>query len=218
MKILITAAACLFVLTRGGSASAQSAPENRTHIAGFVSGLVGDGGTRPMFGVSAGYRLTRYAGFEFDAAYSSGLRLGEKTRNLVIPAGGAIRPGDTLICAIPEGCPITQRLHDRGDLFLVTTNAVVAIPSRLPWLRPYLVGGAGAGNLSRDVDYVTPQDPQSRTVRNTDTRPVIGAGGGVEFQRPDGFAIGIDARYFHFFGSESRLHFARLGARASYRF
>jgi opacity protein-like surface antigen len=218
MRILILAAAILFALTSGGSATAQPALESRTRISGFISGLVGDGGTRPMFGISAGHRLTRFAGFEFDAAYASGLKLGEETRNLVIPAGGAIRPGDTLVCAIPEGCPITQTWHNRGSLFVVTTNAVIEIPARLSWLRPYLVAGAGAGNLSRDVDYTAPADPQRKTVHNTETSPVIDAGGGLEYQPTHGFAIGIEARYFRLFGTDARLRFARLGARVSFQF
>lgn len=201
-----------------GYVLAQSAPEGRTRVSAFISGMIGDGGTRPAFGLSAGYRVNRYAGFEFDAGYAGRLGLGEETRDLIIPAGGSIRPGDTLVCAIPEGCPITQRLHDRGNLFTVTTNAVIEIPARLPRLRPYLVAGAGAGNLSRDIDYITPADKQSTTVRNTDTSPVFDAGGGVEFQKAGGLAIGVDARYFHFFASNSSLRFARLSARIGYRF
>ncbi len=217
-RILMMAAVGLWALTNAQDASAQSAPEARTQVSGLISGLIGDGGPRPMFGLSAGYRLTRYAGFEFDASYAGRLSLGEVTRNLIIPPGGSLRPGDTLVCANPDGCPIIQRWHDRGNLFVVTTNAVVNLTDKVPRLRPYLVAGAGAGNLSRDIDYISPADQSSTTARNTDTRPVFDAGGGLEFQRSGGLGIGIDARYFQFFGSDSDLRFVRLGARLSYRF
>lgn len=89
LRALMMTAVSLFALTNAISVMAQSTPDEHTRVSGLFSGLIGDGGRRPGFDISAGHRLNRFAGFEFDAGFTSRLSLGEETRNLIILAGGA---------------------------------------------------------------------------------------------------------------------------------
>ena len=202
--------------------AAQSAAESGPRVSGFFTGSFGDGGARPGFAASAGYRFNRYAGFEFDLGYVNGLRLSGE-RGWPVPLSGDLL---NRFCMIPEGCP-TLTVHDRGNMLTFTANYVVEIPTGVRWLQPYFLGGGGVANLSRDTDFFI-SDPVAMESRvglarmyhlgGSQTNLSLNAGGGVDFRISRTFAIGGDVRYFHVFSNWSGIDTARVGARFSYRF
>jgi opacity protein-like surface antigen len=213
-----------FTLAVAAPLAAQSTSESGARVSGFFAGSFGDGGARPGFGVSAGYRFNRYFGFEFDTGYVNGLRLSDERLGPLSLLG----EGPDLICMIPEGCPaLPVTLRDRGNLLTFTANYVVEIPTGVGWFRPYFLGGGGVGNLSRRIDFFI-SDPVAMGSRfglarmqhldRSETGLVLDAGGGIDFQIVRGLAIGGDVRYFHLFGAARGIDAARVGARVSYRF
>lgn len=179
-------------------------------IAAFVSSAVGDGGPAPAVGLTAGHRVARNMRLEIDATY---------IRNLDFGSYYSCPPN--AVCVALASFPFTLR----GDAASLGGNVVAELPWRTRRIRPYLVGGAGVAHVRRE-------ERQRRfdlsTTRRTfsSTRPLLTAGGGVDFLFGNHMALGADARYqrmfekdqFHRIDIPPNLDLVRIGSSIGYRF
>lgn len=181
-------------------AAAQSAG-GPTRIGGFVSGAVGSGHSTSTVGLSGMYKFTPRFGVEGDLTHLSDLTVVEFT---------SCRPGE--VCA-------PASFHAR--ISSVTANFVAEVPIGVRRLRPYVAAGAGAARIRRDARSFP--DCSEPCVRQSETRPVISAGGGVDFLVWRGLGLGLDLRYQRVYEDERLYkpavkHLTRIGSFVSYRF
>jgi len=123
----------------------------------------------------------------------------------------------------------------RGVAFL--SQFVSEFPSPAHWLTPYVLGGGGVANVTRQLNIpfftggevrrlfprdgpfpVDPFDPIGRTPGRAETSLALTVGGGVDFNIWGGLAVGPNISYMKLFGSVQDLDLTRIGARAAYRF
>ncbi len=228
-------------------AAAQAAFDSGARVSGFFAGSFGDGGATPSFGASVGYRFSPHFGFELDAGDTTSLNLGTRqiapvpldlgTLVQQVPSLGGRLPAGMVLPGFLGGPFVVDR-SARVVHFLA--NFVGEFPSPARWLRPYVLAGGGVANLEeRDTYSFVGLDRglqgelaalglstidlgglnlgQLGTASRSQTALAMNAGGGVDFQLWRGFALGADVRYLHLFAEEGGYNFARIGARASYR-
>ena len=123
----------------------------------------------------------------------------------------------------------------RGVAFL--SQFVSEFPSPAHWLTPYVLGGGGVANVTRQLNFplytggdirrlfpsdrrfpVDPLDPIGRTPGRAETSLALTVGGGVDFNIWGKLAVGPNISYMKLFGNFEDLDLTRIGARAAYRF
>jgi opacity protein-like surface antigen len=123
----------------------------------------------------------------------------------------------------------------RGVAFL--TQFVSEFPSPARWLTPYVLGGGGVANVTRQLNIpliaradgrllfprdrrfpVEPYYPIGGRTGAAETNLALTVGGGVDFNILGKLAIGPNISYMKLFGSFEDLDLTRIGVRAAYRF
>ena len=123
----------------------------------------------------------------------------------------------------------------RGVAFL--SQFVTEFPSAAHWLTPYVLGGGGVANVTRQLNFplftggdirrlfpgdrrfpVDPIDPIGRTPGRAETSLALTVGGGVDFNIWGRLAVGPNISFMKLFGNFEDLDLTRIGARAAYRF
>lgn len=165
-----------------------------TRLSGLVSGSVSGAHAAPTVGLAASHELSRWLGVEGDFSHFTGLTLVEP------------------VCEPADRC---HGSHARAST--ITGNAILRLPGGAKML-PYLAVGGGIAFVRRDVQRVT----GSPFVRN-DQRPVVSAGGGVEFLVTSKVGVGLDLRYQRIVEDPRTFrpnlrNTKRVGTTVSYRF
>jgi hypothetical protein len=119
-----------------------------------------------------------------------------------------------------------------GRATIFTGNLRLAIPTPWPRMSPYLVGGAGVGNVRNEFQYtvtfprgfqpgpggaifVVP--PITESIRLTTTDFAMTLGGGVSLLVLDRWSIDADVRYLGVVGDRD-IHTGRYGGGLTFRF
>lgn len=229
--VLIRASAtALLLIAAAPRASAQA--DSGGLATATVSAVQAPEGTSAAIAASIGYRLNR--------TLSVGVEL------TVIPD---FAPGEAASCAciapaeLPPSIassliypPPTFRVDSNdGRAVIFTGNLRLTVPTRSPRLSPYLVAGAGVGNVREEVSYAFDFEPifpagfplplprtivfpsiQQSIARST-TDVAITMGGGISVAMGNQWSIDADARYMAILGNRD-LQMGRFGAGVSYRF
>ena len=183
-------------------ASAQTTG-GATRIGGFVSGAVGSGQSTAAVGLSGSYKFTPRFGVEGDVTHLS---------NLTVVDFAEVCTSSDFVCFDSFHARVTS----------ATVNFVADVPTGLRWLRPYVAAGSGAARIRRNVVGVVKGSTLDHDYAPTN-RPVISAGGGVDFLVWRGLALGLDLRYQRLYEDEriykpAIKHLTRIGSLVSYRF
>lgn len=207
-------AAGLLVLALGSAAWAQQVSATGGRVAGTFGGSFGDGGSTIAAAGSAGIRVTRHLGLDFEVMVVPNLRL---PREL----------------AILRWAPIRLPLEQEGRLIGFLSRWTVEFPvgNRL-W--PYLTGGGGPVHLKQVLRFRGPVILErirlgERAVFPESTVPIrdfevgelglgLTIGGGVDVGLWRGLAVGVDARYLRVLGGTQNPDLGQVTARLSYRF
>ena len=131
---------------------------------------------------------------------------------------------------------ITAGNEAGGHATIFTTNLRLTIPTRSRRLSPYLIGGAGVGTVTDNLQYtfiyppfiltgaaVQPVifppilPPRAESITRTTTDFVATFGGGVSFLTNDHWSFDADARYITIFGGRDA-QIGRYGGGITYRF
>ena len=221
-RLLIRASAtALFLIAAAPRASAQADSGGLATAA--ISALQGGEGTSAAIAAGIGYRVNR--------TLSIGVEL------TVIPdfAPGAPELPLSIASTLVYPAPIYRVESSDGRATIFTGNLRLTVPTRSARISPYLVGGAGVGNVRDDVSYsvdygpIFPADfpvPLPRTViypviresiQRSTTDVAITMGGGISVAMGNQWSIDGDARYVAIVGDRD-LQMGRFGAGLSYRF
>ncbi len=182
--------------------AAAQTTNGATRIGGFVSGAVGSGHSTSTVGLSGMYKFTPRFGVEGDLTHLADLTVAE-----------------VATCGLNNAnCGIAS-FHARVSSF--TANFVADVPIGSRRLRPYVAVGAGAATIRREArSFPGCSEP---CVSQSQTRPVVSAGGGVDFLVWRGLGLGLDVRYQRVYEDEriyrpAVKHLTRIGSLVSYRF
>jgi hypothetical protein len=123
----------------------------------------------------------------------------------------------------------------RGVAFL--SQFVTEFPSPAHWLTPYVLGGGGVANVTRQSVFpliagddirrmlgrdrrfpVEPDFPLGGPTGRAETSLALTVGGGIDFNIWRKLAVGPNISYMKLFGNFQDLDLTRIGARAAYRF
>ena len=140
---------------------------------------------------------------------------------------------DFEVVGLPDFKINEHELGGRGVAFL--SQFVTEFPSPAHWLTPYVLGGGGVANVTRQQTF--PVEPDGRTLvtrgRNfrgglndfigrgigrAETSLALTVGGGVDFNILGKLAVGPNISFMKLFGNFEDLDLTRIGARAAYRF
>ena len=135
--------------------------------------------------------------------------------------GGAIFPGPEIIVDA-----------DGGRATVFTANLRLTIPTRSSRLSPYVVAGAGVGNVKEEVRFTLNYRPFvspiigdgivslpsiSESIRRTTTDFAMTFGGGVSVSISDSWSIDGDVRHLGVAGDRD-IHTGRYGGGITFRF
>ncbi len=205
MRIAIACA--LFVLTGGGTATAQpSGP----YLTGHIGTSAGDGGAALFTGAAVGYMSPKRLAFELEVTVSPSLDF---------------EPPPVTIAIFPP-----PRFDSQGRMIWLQTNAIGTLVDAGK-LRVAVVGGGGVANLHREITYSIlltalpifptvlppPIDFGDRIITQSETALALNAGGIVDYEVTRHFRIGADVRYMHAFLSEP-WKAGRVTARVQWQF
>ena len=123
----------------------------------------------------------------------------------------------------------------RGVAFL--SQFVTEFPSPAHWLTPYVLGGGGVANVTRQSTFpriagddirrlfaedrrfpVEPNYPIGGPTGRAETSLALTVGGGVDFNIWGKLAVGPNITFMKLFGNYEDLDLTRIGARAAFRF
>lgn len=214
MKHIACAATAFVFVVAAARADAQSSNaqpiDHPRRLGAIVSGTFGDGGPTPAVSVTGGYRLRPWLAIEADVSHTPSLDFGEYSSC----------PPDA-ICLAVIGVPFKLQ----GRATSVALNAVVDVPVRSRWIRPYVAAGAGLAHLRRELHYQL-YFPDQKISSND---ALLSFGGGADFPVGHRVSLGVDLRYQRIFGTTEsgvldrrdiarNLDMTRLGSSVSYRF
>ena len=230
MRHTLVQAALTFAFVTASTASfAQTAPGPGGRVSGSFGGSFGDGGATVTTAAAASVRFTSHVGMEFEAVFIPDLEFSSRFEPIPLARGGTTVPPS--LGGRPGIVPI--RIETTGRTVAFLTKFVAEFPTGVRWLRPYVSGGGGAGQVVRRVDgffgragrvpgeilnFPVRESFSSFRERRSETDLVLTTGGGVDFEIWRGLAIGADVRYLRLLGEEEDLDLAQVGTRISYRF
>ena len=216
---------CAMVATSASAQTGQSA------FAGVVvSATTIEDGVSPSITGGIGYQLNSIIGLGFELTFVPRLRPGVPDD----PDDRYVQPVFASIGGFPYPSPIVTYGPDEGHATIFTTNVRLTIPTRSRRLSPYLVGGAGVGNVRDTIEFSVTYPPillpaferivlvpepapfrESLSVVTTAFAATLG--GGLSILTSDHWSIDVDARYVAIFGNRD-LQIGRYGAGITYRF
>jgi hypothetical protein len=141
---------------------------------------------------------------------------------------------DFEVVGLPDFKINENELGGRGVAFL--SQFVTEFPSPAHWLTPYVLGGGGVANVTRDAFSrfsgddirrlvagdrrfpVEPNYPIGGPTGRAETSLALTIGGGVDFNILGKLAVGPNISFMKLFGTFQDLDLTRIGARAAYRF
>ena len=217
------AAAALFLLATAPRASAQSDSGGLATVS--VSALSAED-TSVAVAAGMGYRINR--------TLSVGVEL------TVIPdfSPGARELPVSIASTLVFPAPIVRVESKDGRATIFTGNLRLSVPTRSARISPYLVGGAGVGNVRDEVSFTIDYPPVffgptfpeipiplprpvvppfQESIRRSTTDVAITMGGGISFAMGSQWSIDGDARYVAIVGDRD-LQMGRFGGGISYRF
>ena len=222
LVLIRAAAAALLLAATVSPASAQSDTGGLATVS--VSALSAED-TSVAVAAGMGYRINR--------TLSIGVEL------TVIPdfSSGTPELPVSIASTLVFPAPIVRVESTDGRATIFTGNLRLNVPTRSARISPYLIGGAGVGNvrdeLSYSVDYgpifgttfppgipiplprIVP--PIQESIRRSTTDVAITMGGGISFAMGSQWSIDGDARYVAIVGDRD-LQMGRFGGGISYRF
>ena len=220
LAALVMAVAC--------AAGAQGIPSSGGRVFGLVGGSFGDGGTIVMTSGSAGVRLTRQLGFDFELLHLPGVELGDD--DFITQFGWLPRVGQ------PSLLPVFDIDRD-GSITTFLTKLTVDFPVAGDRLVPYVTGGGGAGRLRETTSVTIRPTPfptasanlpalrgrrlsifPPRPFDRSETGLALTIGGGGDVMLWQGPGIGADVRWMRLLVNREDIDVATVGARVSYRF
>jgi opacity protein-like surface antigen len=190
--------------------AAQSGTETRRYASGTAGASFGDGKTAPAFSAALGFEVTRRLAVEFDLAYARKL-------DFVLD-----------LCPTPLVCVIGGQVPVTGRTVALTTNLMVDLPSAWRRVRPYVLGGVGAGHLRQRYFPGGATGSEGPELTRSKMALAFSVGGGAEVQITRRLAVGADVRWAHLLDEEATpdrfivpagtISTLRAGSRVSWRF
>lgn len=208
LPVRILRACALLLLCGVGTAAAQPAGP---YLSGQIGTSAGDGGAALMTGAAVGYMSPKRLAFELEITVSPSLEFDP--------------PPVSILAIFPA-----PRFESEGRMIWFQTNAIGTLVDAGK-LRVAVVGGGGAANLHREINYSIlftavptfptvlppPFDFGERTITQSETALALNAGGIVDYEVTRHFRVGADVRYMHAFFSEP-WQAGRVTARVQWQF
>ena len=218
-------AAAIFFCLMATSASAQTRQSAFANVA--VSAMSIEDGVSPSVTGGIGYQLNSIIGLGFELTFVPQF-------SPEVPDDRYVQPVFANIGGFPYPSPIVTYGPDEGHATIFTTNVRLTIPTRSRRLSPYLVGGAGVGNVRDTIEFSVTYPPillpaferivvvpepapfrESFSIVTTGFAATLG--GGLSILTNDHWSIDVDSRYVAIFGSRD-LQIGRYGGGITYRF
>jgi hypothetical protein len=194
-----------------------------------ASALTIEHDTTASIAASIGYRLNPIAAIGIELTFVPSFRPQLPDFPTILNQGVSLAGGVSPLIFPPPEFNIEAR---EGRATIFTGNLRLTIPTGSPRLSPYLVGGAGVGNVRDELGYTIRYPPILRpavvtgivvfppiteTIRRTTTDFAMTFGGGVSVLVSDGWSIDGDVRYLGVTGGRD-IHSGRYGAGITFRF
>jgi opacity protein-like surface antigen len=224
-RVTVVAALSLLAAIHSAPASAQA---GNGGIAGAaVSAMAIEDGTSASIAGAIGYRFNPIVALGVELTFVPSVT--PEARGFPVPLGPV--EFDSVIFPSPT---ITVGSDD-GHATIFTTNLRLTVPTRSRRLSPYLIGGAGVGTITDNLQYTIIYPPIMLTGLGVPVRafPLLPAvnesiartttdfaailGGGVSFLTNDHWSFDVDARYIGIFGGRDA-QIGRYGGGITYRF
>ena len=216
----VTAALLASVIVAG---SAWAAEGQGAIASGIVAATAVESSTKVSVTGAFGYRFNRAIGLEAEVTTVPTLR----------PDTGALAGSTTVVSSsgpvgVSFGTPSSAITASDGRATFFTTNFRVEIPTTVPRIIPYVVGGGGVANVKESFTFnvpvprvtlpgvlIPPIPPQQLSQSSTDLALTLG--GGASVLAASHVSIDVDLRYFRLLGNRD-LNVGRFGVGVSYRF
>jgi opacity protein-like surface antigen len=228
-SLRVIAAAILSLLAVVHSAPASAQTTNGGIASATVSAVSIEDGASASIAGAIGYRFNAVVALGVELMFVPPLT--PDVREIPIPLGALGFEG------IPFAAPtITVGNEAGGHATIFTINLRLTIPTRSRRLSPYLIGGAGVGTVTDNLQYtfiyppfiltgpaaqpvIYPPilPPRTESITRTTTDFAATFGGGVSFLTSDHWSFDVDARYIGVFG-ERDAQIGRYGGGITYRF
>jgi len=209
--------------------SPATAQRPSPRAAATFGGSFGDGGSTVIASGSFGVHVTRHVGVELELMFVPDLEFRDgdvlPLLEAVAMAGAA---GGLDVRRILPILPVER--EGRVVAFFSKMVAEFPVGRRL---RPYLVGGGGAGQIKEEVRFTGPiilggergsaaptifPPPFPLVVKRSDISLALTAGGGVDVLLWRGLGAGVDIRYVRLLGQNRDVDLGQVSGRLSYRF